>query len=913
MLSGGPLSSYVSGGNSALAAYPSSLSTRYHPNFVLRVASEPAGILDLLSTGASAAALARTNQAEASLKSRIEPLCERLFALCHDDAADKVRAGVIQLKRDLFNMRPIPRDRAAEILGAVDADLAVQLDAVLLECEAVRADRDRLGGIYDEEIRTGREALLERLDAPYISVALQQANRQLYADLMRLRADGPLKFKPKDVDQLFLALQNYVLRAALKTSPKSTLTMFAVGDWAIAPARMPLAFDFDFLAFQRMPRLNETVLAKLLDTLLRDRSAWADHAVFELNGTTEISSDQICWRNLLIETDLSGVSIGTQETRMELRRTRPIDLLLDQVGVLGAEAFAIGALADGLSARVPEPYRPGIDRLITDAVAKGLIGPKVQPGSQTDRLTCAKRLLADLTHETANRLGPAIEAVENELARYAAARGADQVSALGNLQASFAALESTIGADPQRTSADPLIQEDSRIDLPPLSLDVRHLEDIEDDLSLLIRAAPLYTNGWGGVRYWMADRFVEIFGRSGVCSDVVGFLTPLFDEIMVTVSEPRGAARPTGDQPLFNHSLAQDLRERSQRFLTTLDEQRHDNGTLNIDRNWLAQQIDTLPEVVRDERRSHCINGQFLRNAASQHFVVNAIYPGNGRMLSRFLGYDQPSVSTVREYLVDISLAGRYLAVPGVFGMNANFHPQHAAEELGLPPFPTDYEGADAIAIGALNLRYDETRHNIFVCDGDGNPIDCFYFGILFSYRLPKMHFLIDALSGFSEAPPPIGRVLAGQQQKGEQITFAPRIAIGSIVAARASWSVPSDQLPRADVPPAEFFYRLLNWRDRHGLPHEVYFSSTQLRSTDGEGASAMFKWRKPMFLNFQNPMTVRALQRLLRKSQAAVFFNEALPARDDTIVRSADAGHVSEMSFELSLVPRHRHHAAIH
>ena len=74
-----------------------------------------------------------------------------------------------------------------------------------------------------------------------------------------------------------------------------------------------------------------------------------------------------------------------------------------------------------------------------------------------------------------------------------------------------------------------------------------------------------------------------------------------------------------------------------------------------------------------------------------------------------------------------------------------------------------------------------------------------------------------------------------------------------------------------------------------------------------------MFKWRKPMFLNFQNPMTVRALQRLLRKSQAAVFFNEALPARDDTIVRSADAGHVSEMSFELSLVPRHRHHAAIH
>ncbi|CAN5366042.1 hypothetical protein BH10PSE14_BH10PSE14_04070 [soil metagenome] len=913
MLSEGSIPSSGLGGNIALVTHPSSLTTRVHPNFVLRVASEPAGVLGLLSTGSAAAAAARTRATETALKKRIEPLCERLFELCHDDAIDKVRAGVLQLKRDLFNMRPVPQGRAREILGAVDADLAAQIDAILLECDTVRADRDGLAAIYEEEIRGGREALLQRLDADCIGVALQQANRQLYADLMRLRVEGPLAFKPKDVDQLFLALQNYVLRAALKTSPKSTLTMFAAGDWTSQAARTPLAFDFHALAFQRMPRLNEAVLAKLLETLLRDRAAWADHAVFELNGTVETSGDRICWRNLLIETDLSGVSIGTQESRMELRRTRPIDLLLHQVHLLGADAFAIGALAEALRACTPEPFRPVIEQLVADAVAKGLIGPKMRIGSQTDRLTCAKGLLAELTPETVGRLAPAITAVETELTRYAAARAVDQASAHGNLEISFARLESSIGADPQAASTDPLIQEDSRIDLPPLSLDVRHVEDIEDDLGLLIRAAPLYTSGWGGVRYWMADRFIATFGRSGVCTDIVGFLTPLFDEIMVAVSEPRSVATPPGAQPLFNHSLAHELRERSQLFLATLDDQREDNRTLDIDRHWLARQIDALPEVIRNERRSHCINGQFLRNAADQHFVVNAIYPGNGRMISRFLGDDPSSVSKVREYLRDISLAGRYLAVPGVFGMNANFHPQHAAGELYLPPFPSDYEQAATTAIDTLNLRYDETRHNIFVCDADADPIDCFYFGILFSYRLPKIHFLIDALSGFSEAPPPIGRVLAGRQQKREQITRAPRITIGSIVAARASWSAPCDQLPRADVPPAEFFYRLLEWRDRHDLPREVYFSSTQLRSTDGEGASTMFKWRKPMFLDFQNPMTVRVLQRLLRKSRAAVFFTEALPARDDTIVRSANAGHVSEMSFELSLVPRQRHHAAVH
>lgn len=913
MLFEGTVRSSGSGGNIASVTHPLSLSTRVHPNFVLRVASEPAAVLDMLSNGSAAAAAARTSAREAVLKNSIEPLCARLFELCRDGAVDTVRADVLQLKRDLFNMRPVPHGRAGEIFGAVDADLAAQVDAMLLECNTMRADRDRLGTIYEEEIRSGRNALLGRLDSDCIGIALQQANRLLYADLMRLRTDGPLTFKPKEIDQLFMALQNYVLRSALKTSPKSTLTMFAVGGWTSGAASTPLSLDFHALAFQRMPRLNEAVLAKLLETLRRDRSVWADHAVFELNGTVETYDDRICWRNLLIETDLSGISVGTQESRMELRRTRPIDLLLHQVNLLGADAFAIGALAGFLRACTPEPFRPVIEQLIADAVAKGLIRPKVRAGSQTNGLTGVKGLLAALTRDTVGRLGPAIAAVETELTRYAAARAIDQASAHGNLEASFARLQSAIGADPQAAGTDPLVQEDSRIDLPPLSLDIGHLEDIQDDLGLLIRAAPLYTNGWGGVRYWMADRFVATFGRLGVCTDIVGFLTPLFDEIMVTVSEPGSTVKPSGAQPLFNHSLARELRDQSHLFLTALDDQRRDNGTLDIDRHWLAQQIDALPDVIRDERRSHCINGQFLRTAADRRFVVNAIYPGNGRMISRFLADDPSSVSKVQEYLRDISLAGRYLAVPGVFGMNANFHPQHAGEELNLPPFPSDYEQADGTAIGALSLRYDETRHNIAVCDADAKPIDCFYFGILFSYRLPKMHFLIDALSGFSEAPPPIGRVLAARQQKPDQITCAPRITIGSVVAARASWSVPSDRLPRADAPPAEFFYRLLEWRDRHDLPREVYFSSTQLRSADGEGPSTMFKWRKPMFLDFHNPMTVRVLQRLLRKSRAAVFFTEALPARDDTIVRCAGAGHVSEMSFELSFVPRQRHHASVH
>jgi hypothetical protein len=907
----GSLPFSAAGAQAAEAARPSAPPALLHPNFVLRVAAEPAGVADALSTGAAAAALVRINAADAALRGRIDAVCEQLFAICKHVTSDKLRTDIIQLKRDLFNRRPLPRARAADTVGALDADLAARVDAVLLECEAMRAARNELGQIYDEEIRLGRQALLQRLDADHIGIAVQQANRQLYSDVMRLRTHGPQGFKPKDLDQLFLTLQNYVLRAALKTSPKSTLTMFGVGEWVSDAAGGPLLFDFDALTARRAPQLNDIVVTKLLTVLLRNRRAWADHAVFARNPSFQASADTISWRNLLMETDFSGVSIGTQECRVALRRTRPVDMLLQAIERLGPDAFALGDLAGGLGAQAPERFQPVIDQLITDAVAKGLIGPRMQLGSQAGRLNCAKQILPDLEPDTAGRLVGAIAAVEADLIAYGEAPARDQATALGNLQASFASFEAVIGSDAQAGAADPLIQEDSRIDGPALSLDIRNLREIENDLRLLIRAAPLYTGGWGGVRYWMADRFIARFGRSGVCTDVAEFLTPLFDDIMTTVSEPRSGARPADPQPLFNHGLAEELRVQSQRFLAAVSAQRDDTGHLDIDRQWLARQIDALPDAVRDERRSHCINGQFLPDTPGQSFVVNAIYPGNGRMISRFLHNEERAVAKLQSYLSDISLAGRHLAVPGTFGMNANFHPPHAKEELQLQPFPADYERAKAVTLDSLNLRYDETRHNIYLCDDARAPIDCFYFGILFSYRLPKMQFLIDALSGFSEAPPPIGRVLAGRQQSREQMTFAPRVTIGSLVAARASWSAPTEQLPRADVAPAEFFYRLLDWHTQNGLPREVYFSSTQIRSDDG--GTAMFKWRKPMFLDFENPMTVRTLQRLLRKSRAAVFFTEALPGRGDTIVRSGDARHVSEISFELSFVNRAAHHAALH
>jgi len=873
----------------------------FHPNFVLRIASEPASIVDRLSTGETAAALRRCEAAKSLVSVRVGIACERLRALCRDACSDHVRRDIIQLKRDLFNMRPIPRDHAADVLREVDFEFATEVDAIIIDIEAIRADQKRLESLYQEEIRSGQSALLDRLSAGHISFAVQQANTQLFADLTSLKARESRGLSPKEIDGLHLALQNYVLRSALKTSPKSTLTLFTTGNWKDRTDEGALRFDFSTLSFQRQPRMNDRLLSEVFEALLLNRAHWADSALFRLNSTLSIAEDRIVWRKVHSDPDPSSATTGTQQLHVELLRTKPIDLLVRAAQSLGNDGFAIGDLAARLHAQTPPRFRQAMDGVLAEAVGRGLISRVSRQGAQTDRLTWAKSVLGDLTTDTASRVAPAIEAISTGLARYAAAQLADQTEALTDLQVAFDNLAMTVGADHLAGAGGPLIQEDSRLETSPVLADVRHLNVIEDDLRLLIEAAPLYSHGWGSVRYWIAEKFIARFGSSGVCNDVAEFLTPLFDEILSSVATQPVDHRNAGLPPVFNHRLAKALQERSQSFLSTLDLQRGDVTTLNIDRHWLSQQIMSLPDACRAQGRSHCINGQFIQKDPAQRFVLNAVYPGNGRMLSRFLPHDEASVGKVRRYLRNITRAGRYYAVPGVFGMNANFHPQYADDELALPPFPPDYDTSNGISLELLRLRYDQARHNIYVCDAEGTPVDCFYFGILMAYRLPKLHFLLDALSGFSEAPIPIGRVLAARRPDQDQVTFVPRLVVGALVAARATWTAPHHLLPRADASASEFFFRLLAWREGKGLPREVYFNSTQTQVKTGEDEPLMFKWRKPMFLDFESPLTVRALQRLLRMSRAAVLFTEALPARDDTIVSVGDARYVSEISFEMS------------
>ena len=131
----------------------------FHPNFVLRVAAEPAAIVRQIATGAAVAAFERCVAADSRAAALVSPICDRLFAVYSEVSCKQVQSGILQIKRDLYNMRDVPRDRAAMLLRGVSESLAAEVDAALIAVHSLHMSRIELESAYHAEMAESRAAL----------------------------------------------------------------------------------------------------------------------------------------------------------------------------------------------------------------------------------------------------------------------------------------------------------------------------------------------------------------------------------------------------------------------------------------------------------------------------------------------------------------------------------------------------------------------------------------------------------------------------------------------------------------------------------------------------------------------------------------------------------------------------------
>lgn len=120
---------------------------------------------------------------------------------------------------------------------------------------------------------------------------------------------------------------------------------------------------------------------------------------------------------------------------------------------------------------------------------------------------------------------------------------------------------------------------------------------------------------------------------------------------------------------------------------------------------------------------------------------------------------------------------------------------------------------------------------------------------------------------------------------------FTPRIECGSLVLSRATWKLPAEEikipgtkeLAPQKVLNADEYAHLLKLKSSKNLPTEGFIMS----------ASA----QKPVYINFEIPLSLTSLFLAAQKSNGTVFFQELLPSPEQTGFKNPQ-GHYQQCEF---------------
>ncbi|GEB62175.1 lantibiotic dehydratase [Streptomyces gardneri] len=799
-----------------------------------RVGGLPTEALDL--TGAETRrAIAEAADAHAELERRrpaVEDACFPLVPLLDDEVP--LRRQVLAAKRAAHRLRALPWGdelpaRIAELAGPeAVADFRGWQEAVRLRDETAR----RLDALLAEDRAAAPAALAGHLADPGFARAAALAA----PDWLR---HGRPRRRPAETRNL-RTLYSYVSRAAVKTSPFSTLTTVGEGGstgfadttalttHASTPASPSAAHSY---AATALAQLALRCLAREAGTagLLRYRLAPvrpggpdAPHGLVLL--PEPVADGGLAWRlDRVVEADhaapwLSGFAADSEHS---------LDGLLSGLG--GPDPFRrFRRLLDtGLIAPVP-PWRRGDDPV--GAVAELLAG------HPEDGIAGEVRELRD----SAAALSAAGEEERTETltrARHTARRWARRA-----------------GLD--RFESGEVLYEDVASDLAlPQLLDVPEVRGDLTELGRRMRPFVFRSHLYDV----LVDRFTAEYGPGGTCTDVLGFL------MRVAVD---------GDaQPDLDKASVADRAERE-----TAGE-----------RAWLPVGPSSAPPAAAVLFQLAATGPEAVRGG-DYRLVVNQFNPGTGGLVTRFGGLLGEGFRDRLRAHVQACWPGRACREL-VLWTEINTAQSRSAGLLPPLVLPGETPAADGLDLADTVLTHDPGEGTLALRDRGGDPVGLAYLGLVPPHLFPPFARLLAVLadpwvngSPHSDYVLPFGL----QEQRTDAVVPTARAAFGRVTVSRASWVVPAAELPvpRPGESDAETVLRAEEFRRAHGLPEEVFCHRLTGFGPDEQGTD-----RKPLWVSLTSPLSLSVLAQWAGPATGHLRLVEALPVRSAHPLRDAAGG----------------------
>jgi hypothetical protein len=306
--------------------------------FVCRVGGAPTDGVEALRAHRTMELLGGLAAQDAELAEGRERISALLFPAIGAAADRPARNLLLRLKRDLYNLRPLPAqplDAACALLPAADATEARAFNAALERRDAALAELERAYGEETAELRGRFRELLRDED---FRKGLLVSSRSLYGSLQRYAAGGgSLSGKEEKTERGML---RYFTRTAMKATPFSTFCAVIPGSFVPAgdadAGGELMRLEGDVGAKRSFARINKVLYGVLLDHL-KLRPAVRSALVVEPNPTLRTEAGRL-------------VFLTSVENREVFQRVPPNEVLELILGIFReGDRPTLGALVAALT------------------------------------------------------------------------------------------------------------------------------------------------------------------------------------------------------------------------------------------------------------------------------------------------------------------------------------------------------------------------------------------------------------------------------------------------------------------------------------------------------------------------------------------------------------------------------------
>ncbi|GAA1452408.1 lantibiotic dehydratase [Nesterenkonia lacusekhoensis] len=757
-------------------------------------------------------------EARQALTGSQDEISQALHALIGTlDAQDPDRKKLVKIRRDLFNSNYAAALSGINSLEGFRDEVESTLGEHMQRLRTTVRAEEQLFDEFDSWLMAERQRLATYIDDDELLAGVAIAAPSLVPSIRRFAghiAEGRVDKKDRKTER---SLLSYVLRAAAKTSPFSTL-----GPVSLASSERCEAEQTQFEA-QQSSRWSIYPIARVLNVLgtepelLENLDVTISPYVTATDDGVEVERTRWSFKDIDSRDDYAAcvesvVTIGQRN-------------LTTTVAELLTEGMTFGELTHSL-AEAGDLSAERSRQMLANLLRLGFL--------DVPALTCHPHGIEDARASVA-RLSDNNEDLATTLAAYCDRAGAfsdlhsaeDRVNELQSLQELVAAAYEEAGIDgqlPRSVVYEDVLVPAEQVTAPPVNIEgipfdlLTMLIDLQDDANLK--------------HALMIGYFLHRWGPEGTCPDVSGFLTGFQLELLDSfegydLTRVGDAELPSDPWLTWGEAWRWVAGRRRLSEILTAQTEQSPLGTQTLlfeNEVDLTAEFEGIAEEVPLSSPPFRHINVLLQETDHGDVLLNDSFGGIGFPVSRF----SHEVEDPRRYTADVeetaAQAGVVLAevAGGALFTNLNAHRPLVEAEIVVPGDPPGSRSERQIEVGDLSVRYAADQKRLVLVDNDDAIVHPIYPGYLVPAATPRHHQVLSLFGptgNFSRKP---ADTVESRPEPGT-VLASPRIRLGRIVIARARAIVAAVDLPRTNPLTAGGFAEWTQFWMSTGLPQKSF------------------------------------------------------------------------------------------